>query len=90
MANRKDLSKVTDVSRAPSTVKKALIIYAEKEKVFEKQKLFSKDSTHSYCAQEKKLPCTLDNIILGMRVKKIFLAEEVTQRRELSASETRL
>ena len=37
MANRKDLSKVTDVSRAPSTVKKALIIYAEKEKVFEKK-----------------------------------------------------
>lgn len=56
MANRKDLSKVTDVSRAPSTVKKALIIYAEKEKVFEKQKLFSRDSTYSYCAQEKKLP----------------------------------
>lgn len=82
MANRKDLSKVTDVSRAPSTVKKALIIYAEKEKVFEKQKLFSKDSTRSYCAQEKKLPCTLDNIILGKSVKKIFLAEEVTQCRE--------
>lgn len=53
MANRKDLSKVTDVSGAPSTVKKALIIYAEKEKVFEKQKLFSRDSTYSYCAQEK-------------------------------------
>lgn len=29
---------------------------AEKEKVFEKQKLFSRDSTYSYCVQEKKLP----------------------------------
>lgn len=56
MANRKDLSKVTDVSRAPSAVKKALIIYAVKEKVFEKQTLFSKDSIYSHCAQEEKLP----------------------------------
>lgn len=58
MTNRKDLSKVTDVSRARSTVKKALITYAEKEKVFQKQKLLSKDSTNPYCAPEKKLPAS--------------------------------
>lgn len=46
-------------------MKKALIIYAEKENVFEKQKLFSKDSTYSYCAQGKKASCILDNTILG-------------------------